>query len=262
MPDDVVVSARLPARCPVLDVPISLTSYRQVLELIDAPPADRARCFAFCNVHSVMTARRDAELAAALHDADVAAPDGMPLVWALRRLADTGQQRVYGPDLMELALPHGVARGWRHFFYGTTPETLDALVGAAERLAPGLAIAGTLAPPFRALTAGEERGHVEAIRSSGATVLWLGLGMPKQELLMHRLRDRLPGVSILAVGAAFDMLSGNLPQAPDWLQDRGLEWAYRLAKEPRRLWRRYLTNNPAFAVLLAAEMVRSRRGRG
>ena len=252
-------SSSSPACVDILGTSIATTSYAEVLEAIGRPPADRAQLFAFCNVHSVMTARRDHDVRAALDLMDTASPDGMPLVWVLRRRGRKSQPRVYGPDLMELALPYGVDRGWRHFFYGTTDETLDRLTESARKLAPGIRIVGRDAPPYRPLTPAEEDDIVDRIRNSGATVVWVGLGMPKQELWMQSVRDRLPGISLMGVGAAFDLLSGTVPQAPDWLQDRGLEWAYRLWREPRRLWRRYLINNPAFAVLAVAETLQHRR---
>ena len=252
-------SSSSPACVDILGTSIATTSYAEVLEAIGRPPADRAQLFAFCNVHSVMTARRDHDVRAALDLMDTASPDGMPLVWVLRRRGRKSQPRVYGPDLMELALPYGVDRGWRHFFYGTTDETLDRLTESARKLAPGIRIVGRDAPPYRPLTPAEEDDIVDRIRNSGANVVWVGLGMPKQELWMQSVRDRRPGISLMGVGAAFDLLSGTVPQAPDWLQDRGLEWAYRLWREPRRLWRRYLINNPAFAVLAVAETLQHRR---
>lgn len=248
-----------PPRVPVVGTPISLTSYGEVLELLDARPADRATVVAICNVHSVMTARKEPQVARALAEADLATPDGMPLVWALRKLARPEQTRVYGPDLMRAALPHGVERGWRHYLYGATPDTLHRLQQACEELAPGVRIVGAHAPPFRPETAEERAAVLAHIRASGADLVWVGVGMPKQELWMHEVAPALPGVALLGVGAAFDLLSGVVPQAPAWLQDRGLEWAFRLAQEPRRLWRRYLVNNPQFVVALARQMVAGRR---
>ena len=250
---------RRPLRVAVAGIGVSPVSYDDVLEMVAHPRDDRAQMFAFCNVHSVMTARRDPAVGRALEASDLATPDGMPLVWALRAQERPHQTRVYGPDLMELALRHGVASGWRHFLFGANDATLDALSISAERLAPGVQIVGRHAPPYRPLTPEEDAEVIAAIRASGADVVWVGLGMPKQELWMHRVRDRLPGVSLLGVGAAFDLLSGTVPQAPDWLQDRGLEWAYRLFREPRRLWRRYLVNNPAFVVVATLEIARARR---
>jgi N-acetylglucosaminyldiphosphoundecaprenol N-acetyl-beta-D-mannosaminyltransferase len=248
----------MPAKVVVLGTGISTASYDDVLRAMDRAPRDRAQVFAFCNVHSVMTARHDESVRRALREATLTTPDGMPLVWVLRRRGSPGQSRVYGPDLMELALSHGLARGWRHFLFGANDDTLDRLAARAEQLAPGVRIVGRWAPPYRPLTPSEDADVLARILDSGADQVWVGLGMPKQELWMQRVRDRLPGTTLLGVGAAFDLLSGNVPQAPDWLQDRGLEWSYRLWREPRRLWRRYLFNNPAFAVLATAEVVRLR----
>lgn len=251
----------LPDRIDLLGVPLSVTSYEEVLDLIDTPPTgDRARTLAFCNVHSVMTARKDPALRTALTDLDVTTTDGMPLVWALRRLGAPGQQRVYGPDLMEMALPHSVGRGWRHYFYGAAPETLDALLANVEAMAPGIDVVGSHSPPYRDLSPDEEEARLADIRASGATHVWVGLGMPKQEHFVHRVADRLPGTTLLAVGAAFDMHAGRVSQAPDWIQDRGLEWAYRWVQEPRRLTSRYLVNNPMFLLLLATQLLRHRLG--
>jgi N-acetylglucosaminyldiphosphoundecaprenol N-acetyl-beta-D-mannosaminyltransferase len=252
-------SPTLPARRDVVGTPVSLTSYAEVLDLMARRPADRPLSFAFCNVHSVMTARRDPELARVLRGFDVATPDGVPLTWALRGLGHRGQQRVYGPDLMEYALPHGVPLGWRHYFYGATSETLAALRAAAERLAPGIEIVGAHAPPFRPETPEERAAVLADIRDSGADILWVGLGMPKQEHWVDEVREELPGIALMAVGAAFDLLSGTVKQAPDWIQRAGLEWLYRLSQEPRRLWRRYLYNNPAFVLAFARQLVGERR---
>lgn len=254
-----MTAPELPGRIGVLGLPVSTTSYGEVLAILDQPPqGPRAGTVAFCNVHSTMVQRRDRELAAALTGFDLTAPDGMPLVWALRWLGAPQQQRVYGPDLMEYALPHGVGRGWTHYFYGAAPPTLEALLANVERMAPGVDIVGSMSPPYRRLTPEEEAAHIAAIRQSGATHVWVGLGMPKQELFCARVAAELPGVWLLAVGAAFDMHAGVVSQAPDWIQDRGLEWAYRWVQEPRRLTSRYLVNNPLFLLLLALQIVRHR----
>jgi N-acetylglucosaminyldiphosphoundecaprenol N-acetyl-beta-D-mannosaminyltransferase len=249
-----------PVKAPVVDLPVSCTRYPDVLAAIERRPEDRATVVAVCNVHSVMTARRDHRVAGALRAADIATPDGMPLVWMLRRTAAPEQERVYGPDLMRQALVHGVQRRWRHYFLGTTPETLARLTVAAERLAPGVSIVGTSAPPYRTLTTDEHAAIYADVLQSGADLVWVGLGMPKQELWMEQAKPHLPGVALVGVGAAFDFLAGTVPQAPAWMQCVGLEWLYRFSREPRRLWRRYLLNNPAF-VFLAMRQLIARSGR-
>lgn len=247
----------LPPKTNILGTPISMTSYDEVLRVIEHRPADRATTIAVCNVHSVMTARRDPALRSAITDATVATTDGVPLVWLLRWTCRPGQARVYGPDLMEHAL-RDRDRGWRHYLYGTTPETLDRLCGAISDLAPHAKVVGTTAPPYRPLTADEEDQFVADVKTSRADIVWVGLGMPRQELFMHRVANRLPGVVLAGVGAAFDLISGTVPQAPAWMQRVGLEWLYRLGREPRRLWRRYVVNNPLYVVLAAAQVLRYR----
>jgi N-acetylglucosaminyldiphosphoundecaprenol N-acetyl-beta-D-mannosaminyltransferase len=236
-----------------------MTSYGEVLEAIEQRPRDEAMVIAACNVHSVMSARRDPALAEALRSADIATPDGVPLVWTLRRTARPDQQRVYGPDLMRLALIDEVGRGWKHYLYGSTPETLARLVRSIEEFAPNAVIVGAHSPPFRALTAEDDQADAERIRSSGADIVWVGLGMPKQELWMHRMAGSLPGMALAGVGAAFDFLAGVVDEAPQWMQRAGLEWLYRLGKEPRRLWRRYVWNNPAFVFLVLKQLAAQRR---
>ena len=251
-------AGRLPPKTEIAGVPVSLTSYDEIIDILGCRASDRALVIAVCNVHSVMTARRDAALYAAISRADIATTDGVPLVWVLRLTCRPGQTRVYGPDLMRLALQRGVKRGWRHYLYGTTPSTLDRLRSVIEGFAPGAAIVGQTAPPFRDLTPAESEATVAALRTSGADIIWVGLGMPRQEKWMHQFAPRLPGQALIGVGAAFDLLSGTIPQAPAALQRLGLEWAFRLWQEPRRLWRRYLLNNPLYMVLAADQLIRYR----
>ncbi len=248
----------LPPRSSVVGTPISMTSYGEVLDSIDNRPADRGMVVTVCNVHSVMSARSAPDLAASLRESDIATPDGVPLVWALRWTANPEQERVYGPEIMRRSLEDIDGRAWRHYLYGSTEETLTALVAAIEGFAPNAQIVGTHAPPFRPLTDEEQAADLEAIRASGADVVWVGLGMPKQEIWMRSVRDELPGIALLGVGAAFDFLAGTVPQAPPWMQSAGLEWLYRLIKEPRRLWRRYIWNNPAYVALVARQVLLAR----
>jgi len=248
----------IPARAPVVGTPISMTSYEEVLTSIEHRPKDAPMAVSICTVHSVMSARRDSELAAALNGSDIATPDGVPLVWALRWTANLDQGRVYGPDLMRRALTDDDRQHWRHFLYGSTDETLTALVNAIADMAPDAQIVGQIAPPFRPLTEAEHEEYLATIRASGADVVWVGLGMPKQELWMNSVKEQLPGVALVGVGAAFDFLAGNVKEAPLWMQRAALEWLYRLLMEPRRLWRRYIWNNPAFEFLLARQILAAR----
>ena len=246
----------LPPKMAILGLPISLTSYDEVLDIIGRRPPDRPLAIAVCNVHSVMSARRDRALHQAISRADIATSDGVPLVWMARLIARPDQARVYGPDLMRLALQSGVGQGWRHFFYGATPATLERLRKSIARFAPGAEIVGAMAPPFRELTPLETDEVVGRIRASRADVVWVGLGMPKQEKWIGAIAPRLPGQALVGVGAAFDLLSGTVRQAPPALQKIGLEWAFRLWQEPRRLWRRYVLNNPLYLVLAVAQLAR------
>ncbi len=249
-----------PDKAPVVGIPISVTSYDDVIATLTNRPADKATVVAVCNVHSVMSARRNPALREAIGAAEIATPDGVPIVWGLRATVRKEQQRVYGPDLMRKAFVDDV--GWKHYLYGSTPETLAQLQAKLEEIAPAAEIVGSFSPPFRDMTPAEGDEAMEAIRTSGADVVWVGLGMPKQELWMHEIRPELPGVALLGVGAAFDFLAGTKKQAPAWMQKAGLEWLFRLIQEPRRLWRRYIWNNPAYAVLLTLQVLRHKLRRG
>jgi len=248
----------LPSQAPVVGSSISMTSYSEVLAAIADRPTDTAMVISVCNVHSVMSARKDPELAAAIEGSDITTPDGVPLVWALRWTANPDQERVYGPDLMRRGFDDEDAREWRHFLYGATEDTISELTRAIAEFAPQAKIVGHIAPPFRPLTDDEQRADLDAIIESGADIVWVGLGMPKQELWMHTVRDQLPGVALVGVGAAFDFIAGNVKEAPEWMRKASLEWLYRLMKEPRRLWRRYIWNNPAYVILLLRQLITAR----
>jgi len=249
-----------PRKVSVLGTGVSPTSYDQVLELCDAwvrqkrmNAGQAARYAVILNVHSVMTARFDRRLAAVLNSADVGTPDGMPLVWALRSLGMPAQSRVYGPNLMMALCEQCERLGHRVYLYGGRAETLPRLSGALLRRFPALQIAGMHAPPFRPLTNEEDEASVRDIRASGADVVFVGTGMPKQERWMYEHRDLLPGVVMLGVGAAFDFHAGRIRQAPSWMQNAGLEWLFRLCMEPARLWKRYVVFNPLFLGLWLLE---------
>lgn len=211
-------------------------------------------------VHGVMESRRDPVLRDIHNRAGMVVPDGMPLVW-LSRLAGVDRPgRVYGPDLMLAVCEASVERGWSHYLYGGAEGVPETLIRRLESRFPGIRIAGSWSPPFRPLTAEEDRLAVQRIRDSGADLVWVGLGTPKQERWMADHVDRLQAV-ILGVGAAFDFHAGLKPQAPAWMQRSGLEWLFRLATEPRRLWRRYCVNNPWFIAEIALQATGLRRHR-
>jgi N-acetylglucosaminyldiphosphoundecaprenol N-acetyl-beta-D-mannosaminyltransferase len=221
-------------------------------------PGPEGRVIAIANVHSVMSARRNPDLAATLRQAEVVTPDGMPLLWAMKVTGTDPVDRVTGIDVMRTTIRDGLADGVSHFFYGSTRAVLDGLVCRLQAEFPGIRIAGAISPPFRRLTHLEMSQHVRQIRESGADIVWVGLGMPKQELWMHDVHDAIPGTSLIGVGAAFEWVAGNKSRAPRWMQNAGLEWLYRLAQEPKRLWKRYAVNNPHFMMLLAALWLRTR----
>jgi N-acetylglucosaminyldiphosphoundecaprenol N-acetyl-beta-D-mannosaminyltransferase len=253
-----IVTENFPAKAAIVGTPISMTSYDEVLEVLATRPSDRATIVAVCNVYSVMSARRNEQLAEALATAEIATPDGMPLVWGLKAMARTDQEQVRGSELMRRGLKYGVERGWRHYFYGATEETLASLVDVAKQIAPGIQVVGSYSPPFRAQSDDELALALDRIKEAKPDLVWVGIGMPKQELWMHRVREELPGVALLGVGAAFDFISGRVAQAPPFLQKHGLEWAFRLSQEPRRLWRRYIWNNPAYLVLCARQVLKQK----
>jgi len=238
---------------------VDATSYEAAAHRVCAwARDDAARYVCVANVHMTMTAVDDAGFRDLVNRADLVTPDGMPLVWMLGRLGVPDASRVYGPTLLlhvcERAAEEGVPVG----FYGGTDDVLRDLRSTLEARYPGLDIAYAYAPPFRPLTPEEDASVVADIEASGARILFVGLGCPKQERWMAAHQDRLPLVQ-LGVGAAFAFHAGHVRQAPAWLQDRGLEWAFRLVTEPRRLWRRYLYNNPRFMVLAAWQLLRRRR---
>lgn len=202
-------------------------------------------------VHGVMESQRDEGLRRIHNASGMTTPDGMPLVWAGRYAGAVDMDRVYGPDLMLALCRDAVQHGWRSYFYGGGPGVPEQLADRLQARFPGLQVAGCWSPPFRPLTPEEDAEEVRRINASGADLLWVGLSTPKQERWMAAHRDRVDAPVMFGVGAAFDIHAGLLPQAPVWMQQRGLEWTYRLAREPRRLWRRYLRNNPAFAVAIA-----------
>ena len=202
-------------------------------------------------VHGVMESQGDPELLRIHNESGITTPDGMPMVWAARFAGAKNTQRVYGPDLMLAVCERAAQRGWGCFLYGATDEVLEQLRSNLSDRYPGLPIVGTHSPPFRELSPEEDEAVVRQINESGAQIVWVGLSTPKQERWMASHVGRLNASALFGVGAAFDMHAGNLRQAPRWMQRSGLEWLFRLASEPRRLWRRYAVNNPRFVLAIS-----------
>jgi N-acetylglucosaminyldiphosphoundecaprenol N-acetyl-beta-D-mannosaminyltransferase len=240
-----------PARVDVLGVGISCVDLPSTVDIFASWIAsDQRRYVCVTGMHGVMESQADAALRDIHNASGLTTPDGMPMVWAGRR-AGAQISRVYGPDLMEAALARALQSGWSSYFLGGSEEVLHTLLQSLRSRYPGLRVAGSESPPFRALTEQEDQALVERINASAADIVWVALGTPKQERFMASHRARLTAPILVGVGAAFDLLAGTLPQAPAWMQRSGLEWAFRLAVEPRRLWRRYLLNGPSFAARLA-----------
>ena len=248
---------RLPEHRSVLGVRVDATSYFEATERIVQWAREERSCYVCCAaVNNIMEARRSPDYRIVMDQADLVTSDGMPLVWMLWALGIEDASRVYGPDLTQRVLETAAANGLPVGFYGGTEAVLSRLVSAVQNRFPGLQIAYAEAPPFRPLTDEEDALVTDAIHESGARILFVGLGSPKQDRWMHAHKGRMR-VAMLGVGAAFDFLAGTKSQAPGWMQEIGLEWAFRLATEPRRLWRRYLKQNPQFAALALAQLWRA-----
>ncbi len=206
-----------------------------------------------CTVHTIMECRRSPALRRLVNGDGLATPDGMPLVWLNRLHGFRASGRVYGPDLMLALCGRSAETGHRHFFYGGRPGVAATLVDRLRARCPGLHVAGVHTPPFRAAGERETPETLEAINAARPDVVWVGLGTPKQDYWVAQHRDALHAAAIIAVGAAFDFHAGLLAQAPRWMQRSGLEWAFRLAHEPRRLAFRYLVYNPLFVGACALQ---------
>ena len=210
-------------------------------------------------MHGVMEAVRDPAVRAAYNGSDLSLPDGMPMVWLLWQAGFAQADRVYGPDLMLDIFDRSQAAGYRHFLYGATEATLDKLEANLLRRFPGARLAGRHAPPFRPAGAAEDSAVIDAINAARPDIIWVGLSTPKQDLWMARHRPLLEAAALIGVGAAFDFHAGQLRQAPRWIQRAGLEWAFRMAMEPKRLAKRYIVNIPPFMLMVAAQKLGLRR---
>jgi N-acetylglucosaminyldiphosphoundecaprenol N-acetyl-beta-D-mannosaminyltransferase len=242
----------------ILQMRVDATTYTEaVSRVVGWATCGESRYVCCANVHSVMESFDNPQFRQCMNNADLVTSDGVPLVWGLRLLGVAQASRVYGPDLVPAVIRAADREGLRIGFYGGAPETLKLLLDVTEKQFPGL-IGYGFSPPFRELSAEEDQMVVDRINASGVQILLVGLGCPKQEKWMAEHRHRIRAV-MLGVGAAFDFLAGTKPQAPGWLQSAGLEWIFRLAVEPRRLWRRYLKHNPRFAAHFAVQLLAAKQ---
>jgi N-acetylglucosaminyldiphosphoundecaprenol N-acetyl-beta-D-mannosaminyltransferase len=256
-------SVTLPPRRDLLGVPVSLTDYAQAIEVMDDLVARRDRGYVCAiAVHALMESRRDPELRSALAGSTLTVPDGRPLVWALNALGESLPDRVYGPELMSRYCGRCAERGHRVWLCGgKDAAALAQLERSLQQRHPGIVIAGTEAPPHRPHTAAEDDERAARINGGNPDVVFVGLGAPRQEKWMARLRPKLEAPVLVGVGAAFDFLAGTKRQAPPWMQRAGLEWLFRLSQEPLRLFPRYARTNPAFVAAFARQYLSERRGR-
>ena len=217
----------------------------------------RSHVVHFICADPTVVARSDADYRTILNRGDLNLPDGRPVAWTLRLLGHDADQ-ITGTDGFRLLCNWGRSHGVRHFLYGGSPPVIEKLQARLASDYPGIAIAGAISPPFRPISDAELRRDAACMRDSGADLVWVGLGTPKQDLAGELLREFCAAPVILCVGAAFDFLAGTKRRAPHWMQTAGLEWLFRLSSEPRRLWRRYLLGNPKFVFGVASDVVRRR----
>jgi N-acetylglucosaminyldiphosphoundecaprenol N-acetyl-beta-D-mannosaminyltransferase len=241
-------------RANILGVGISaLTLPRAVAQIMDWIEHDARQYVSVCTVHTVMECRRDRSVYGAVNQAGLATPDGMPLVWLSRWQVSPPVSRVYGPDLMLALCQASLEKGYRHYFFGGLPGVPELLAQEMQTRFPGLQVAGYYSPPFRTLTPAEDAQLIAQLNRANADIIWVGLGTPKQDLWMAAHRRHLTAAVLIGVGAAFDMHTNRIPQAPAWMRQIGMEWLFRFWQEPRRLWYRYLIYNPLFVLLILAQ---------
>lgn len=249
-----------PARVRIMGVNVSAIDMDEAVATVEGWIARKSRNYVcITGVHGVIESQSDPKLMAIHEQAGMVTPDGMPLVWMARRLGFRRTQRVYGPDLMLRLTQLSAQRGYRQFYFGGAPGLADRLSDRLQERFPGLAVAGTYSPPFRPATPEEDAEMVARINAARPDIVWVGLSTPKQEFWMDAHLGAIDAPVMIGVGAAFDFHAGTKQQAPRWMQRNGLEWLFRLATEPRRLWRRYLAIVPRFLVGAALQLARGTR---
>lgn len=249
-----------PPRANVLGVGVSAINMTEALQLSEHLLRQRSKGYVcLTGVHGIMEAQRDSQLLSILNQSFLCAPDGMPTVWVGRLQGHSDMRRVYGPDYMLQMCRLSARAGFRNFLYGGKPGVATQLKRQLERMVPAVEIVGTYTPPFGPLDPSEEEEILASINRARPDILWVGLSTPRQERFMAQYAGRLNASLMVGVGAAFDIHAGLLADAPDWVKSCGLQWLDRLLKEPRRLWRRYLTNNPKFLWDIGLQLTGLRR---
>ena len=244
-----------PPRANLLGVGISTVNMAEALRLSERLLHQHRKGYVcLTGVHGVMEAQRDATLREILNRSFLCLPDGMPTVWVGRLQGHHTMDRVYGPDFMLQLCKLSARHDYRHFLYGGKRGVAEKLQARLEILVPAINIVGTYTPPFRPLSSHEEEDLIARIDESRPDIVWVGLSTPKQERFMAQYVERLNTTLIVGVGAAFDIHAGLLADAPQWVKNCGLQWFDRLCQEPRRLWRRYLANNPLFLWEIALQL--------
>jgi N-acetylglucosaminyldiphosphoundecaprenol N-acetyl-beta-D-mannosaminyltransferase len=243
----------------VLGTRVDATSYEDASErVVQWAGEERSAYVCVAATHLIMEAHDSATLRYAVNSAALVTPDGRPLVWALKTLGVKDAYQVRGTDLMTHVVERAARENVPIGLYGGTPQSLEALVRALETRFPGVQVACQISPPFRPLTSEEDEAVTHEITASGSRILFVGIGCPKQERWMVAHKERIPAVMV-GVGAAFDFHAGRVRQAPRWMQEVGLEWAFRLIMNPRRLWKRYAKQNPRFVWLFLLQLLGARR---
>jgi N-acetylglucosaminyldiphosphoundecaprenol N-acetyl-beta-D-mannosaminyltransferase len=249
-------------RCAVLGIPFYAGGFEEAVQMVVRRARSGEGGYAtLTSVHGLTLAQRVGDVRRALDAAWLNLPDGVPVTWLEHRRGARQAERVCGIDLLPRVVDVGRETRLRHYFFGSSREALDALERRLTATYPRSMLVGSCAPPFGPIDDHSERGLIADITAASPDIVWIGLGAPKQEMWMRRFGDELRPALVLGVGAAFDIVAGLKPRAPEWMQRNGLEWLYRFACEPRRLARRYMLVNGEFLARAAADEVRRRAGR-
>jgi N-acetylglucosaminyldiphosphoundecaprenol N-acetyl-beta-D-mannosaminyltransferase len=240
----------------ILNVKISAIDMNDACSAVeDAVLRRQKKYICVCPVSTIMECTRNKKALTSVNSADLATPDGMPTVWIAKARGYRNVKRVYGPELMLEICGVSQKKGYRNYFYGSSPDVLEKLKKRLCERYPGLVVSGAYSPPFGQVTKEEDDKIIENINKNNPDIIWVGLGSPKQDIWMHEHRDRINAPVMAGVGAAFDFLAGVKPQAPRWIRNNGFEWLFRLITEPNRLWRRYLIDNLLFLYYISIDLL-------